>query len=393
MRRAILASAGLVLLSACETASHHHQHQHGVSTDPHAATSFTTAEAPLPKSAKVRSGETIARDADGRPYTSAQLGKTLPALSGKMADGSNFDPASLDTWTVIHVWGLWCGDSMADAPYTAALVTAIEQDPDLDFLSIHTPQNTNRTNPKDMFGKHGSVAAYFDSKGYSFPTLIDDDASLRQALEINWTPSYFLVDPDGIVRGYRTDLSVAEGEPVKDFLKDVARVKTKLTQAGVGRPPAHAVIGPDGAMGVTGAIPFNTNAIRAAFPGFEVVPDKMMAEGQVYPVFNIMAGTDASPVFVVESDWSLGQVHRVSTSHPDVAGPAGEHIGLFRLSALPQADQAACLNGVDESAALLVCSEIQNGARFQRIFKPLNDGMDAVLVRMAYYPAAPEAMD
>lgn len=387
MKRAILAAAGLVLLSACESAPHHHEH--GVSTDSHAATSFTTADAPLPKSAKTRKGEAIARDADGRPYSHALLGETLPSLSGEMADGSIFDPASLTNWTIIHVWGLWCGDSMADAHYTAALVTAIAQDPDLDFLSIHTPDSASHTAPQDMFGKYGSVAAFFGSKGYSFPTLIDEDASLRQALEIKWTPSYLLVDPDGIVRGYRTDLSVAGGEPVKDFLKDVARVRKDLKNAVTEKPS----IGPEGAMGLTGAIPFNTNAIRAAFPGYEVVPDQIMAKGDVYPVFNIVAGTDTTPLYVVESDWSLGQVHHVSTSHPNVAGPEGEHIGLFRLSALPQADQAACLNGVDESATLLVCNELQNGARFQRVFEPLKDGRDAVLVRMAYYPAAPEATD
>ena len=387
MKRTILASAGLVLLAACAAPSHHHAH--GVSTDPHGATSFMTADTSSQASAQTPTGESIARDADGRPYSNALLGSALPPLSGTMADGSVFDPTSLDKWTVIHVWGLWCGDSMADAPYTAALVNAIAQDPDLEFLSIHTPYTASHTAPKDMFGKHGSVAAFFDSRGYSFPTLIDDDASLRQALEIKWTPSYLLVDPDGIVRGYRTDLSVAGGEPVKDFLKDVARVKTEWKTA-IGEKPS---IGPEGAMGLTGAIPFNTSAIRAAFPEYEVVPDQLTAEGDLYPVFNIVAGMDTAPLYVVESDWSLGQVHRVSTSHPDVAGPAGEHIDLFRLSALPQADQAACLNGVDESAALLVCSEMQNGARFQRVFKSLNDGRDAVLVRMAYYPAAPEATD
>ncbi|MDX1294573.1 MAG: TlpA disulfide reductase family protein, partial [Hyphomonas sp.] len=351
MKPAIAASAGLVLLAACATPSHH---EHGVSTDPHGATSFVTADALSPTPAEPRNGERIARDADGRPYSHALLGQPLPALSGKMADGSTFDPASLDKWTVIHVWGLWCGDSMADAPYTAALVTAIGQDPDLDFLSIHVPYTANHTEPTQMFGKHASLAAFFRSKGYSFPTLVDDDATLRQALQINWTPTYLLVDPDGVVRAFRTDLSVAEGEPVKDFLRDVARVKAEEKEAATAQSARTVSIGPDGAMGLKGAIPFNTNAIRAAFPGFEVVPGQMTTDGQVYPVFNIVAGGDPAPSYVVESDWSLGQVHRVSTAHPDVSGPTGEHVGTFRLSALPAADQAQCDEGHDATAGLLV---------------------------------------
>ncbi|MCA8892930.1 MAG: alkyl hydroperoxide reductase, partial [Hyphomonas sp.] len=71
----------------------------------------------------------------------------------------------------------------------------------------------------------GSIDAYFEEKGYSYPVVIDRDTSLRTALQIGWTPSYILVSPDGVVKGYRSEFSAAEGEPVKDFLKDVARVK------------------------------------------------------------------------------------------------------------------------------------------------------------------------
>ncbi|MDX1293908.1 MAG: hypothetical protein R3265_13935, partial [Hyphomonas sp.] len=70
MKPAITASAGLVLLAACATPSHH---QHGISTDPHGATSFVTADALSPTPAEPRNGERIARDADGRPYSHALL--------------------------------------------------------------------------------------------------------------------------------------------------------------------------------------------------------------------------------------------------------------------------------------------------------------------------------
>ena len=50
---------------------------------------------------------------------------------------------------------------------------------------------------------------------------------MRSALKIGWTPSYLLVSPDGVVKGYRSEFSAAGGEPVKDFLKDIARVKAE----------------------------------------------------------------------------------------------------------------------------------------------------------------------
>lgn len=126
MIRQFISAASLIALVACGQGAD--KADHGVSTDPNAATGFITSNTVAPETATVREGETIARDADGRPYSYALLGEPLPALSGQMADGTAFDPASLDgTWNVIDVWGIWCGDCMADAPYVAALVTAIEK--------------------------------------------------------------------------------------------------------------------------------------------------------------------------------------------------------------------------------------------------------------------------
>nr|WP_321511808.1 TlpA disulfide reductase family protein [uncultured Hyphomonas sp.] len=187
---------------------------------PEDATGFITAN-PLP----LADDGSIRSDDYGRPYEYALLGKQLPHFTGTMLDGTEFDSADLNQWTVIDVWGLWCSDCLADGPYAAALATAIDQDPDLDFLSIHVPASAARTTPEELYKKYGSIEAYFDEKGFEFPVVLDMDTSLRSALKISWTPSYLLVSPDGVVKGYRSEFSAAKGEPVKDFLKDVARVK------------------------------------------------------------------------------------------------------------------------------------------------------------------------
>ena len=190
---------------------------------PEDATGFITAN-PLPLDPE---GKEVRRDDYGRPYEYALLGQKLPEFSGSLLDGTEFDSTKLKTWTVIDVWGIWCSDCRADGPYVAALATAINQDPDLDFVSIHTPASEARISPEEMFGKFGSVEAYFADTGYNFPVLVAPDVSLRNALKITWTPSYILVSPDGVVKGYRSEFAAAKGEPVKDFLKDIARVKAE----------------------------------------------------------------------------------------------------------------------------------------------------------------------
>lgn len=187
-----------------------------------AATYLITPGMSVPPTADMSRGD-VPRDDYGRPYTYEYLGQRLPAFSGPLADGGTFSSIALEgKWTVIEVWGLWCHDSMTDAPYAAALSTALAQDPDVDFITIHTPQNAQNIR---TYGKHGSVAAFFDEKGYRYRTLIDTDASVRDTLKIRWTPSYLVIAPDMTVQAFRTGLADADGEPVKDFVREIANVR------------------------------------------------------------------------------------------------------------------------------------------------------------------------
>jgi len=230
IRSFVAASTMIALVSACSPAGGNTEapaETADASATPESvlpadATGFIT-ENPLP----LAEDGSLRRDDYGRPYEYAFLGEKLPHFTGTMLDGSTFDSDNLTNWTVIDVWGLWCGDCLADAPYVAALSTAIEQDPDLDFLSIHVPASAARTSPEELYKKYGSIDAYFEEKGYSYPVVLDPDTSLRSALKIGWTPSYLLVSPDGVVKGYRSEFAAAKGEPVKDFLKDIARVKAE----------------------------------------------------------------------------------------------------------------------------------------------------------------------
>lgn len=170
------------------------------------------------------------RDEDGRPFTHENLGTMIAPFAGKTASGDDYSSdALLGNWTVIEVWGLWCHDSMNDAPYAAALSTALNQDPDVDFMSVHTPHTKDEADK--AYADYGSVAAYFEEKGYSFLTVVDEDASIRTALNIRWTPSYLLIAPDGTLQAFRTGLADAEGDPVKDFVRAISEIRGEWATA------------------------------------------------------------------------------------------------------------------------------------------------------------------
>lgn len=193
------------------------------------AQGFITANTAPPQGATDSRGDGVFRDDYGRPFQYGLLGQKLPDFTAPTSDGGTFSSSDINRWTVIDVWGAWCSDCVADGPYVDALARAIAQDPDLDFVSIHVPANANRATPEELFGKYGSLEAYFASAGYSVPSVVlDNDASLRQLLQISWTPSYLVLSPDGVVRGFRTDLRVIEDQPVKTFIQDIAEVRKEV---------------------------------------------------------------------------------------------------------------------------------------------------------------------
>lgn len=191
--------------------------------DGDAATGFYRPGAAAPASADLSRGD-VPRDNYGRPYTYEGLGAPLPAFSGQTTVQTTFSSSLLEgRWTVIEVWGIWCHDSRRDAPYAAALSRALAQDPDVDFMSIHTPPNGDQAH-RALRG-YTSVSAWFDEKGWAFLTVIDDDASIRENLQIRWTPTYLLIAPDLTVQGFRTGLADAGEDAVKTFVQDIARTR------------------------------------------------------------------------------------------------------------------------------------------------------------------------
>lgn len=222
MLRTLTFTVAMLGLAACAEAHNHH------SSDGDQATDYYRLGDEIPETADLSRGD-VPRDDYGRPYTYEGLGEPLPLFSGTLAEGDTFTSAQLEgRWTVIEVWGIWCHDSRRDAKYAAALSTALAQDPDVDFMSIHTPQNAKRAN-KALKG-YASVSAWFDEKGWRFPTVIDEDASIREALQIRWTPTYLVVAPDLTVQGFRTGLADAGEMAVKDFAQDIAETRRNWRQ-------------------------------------------------------------------------------------------------------------------------------------------------------------------
>jgi thiol-disulfide isomerase/thioredoxin len=373
MVRALIAS--LAVLAACAAPESDESAtppagaaETAVPADMPKARGFITKKEAAPEGARDIRGDGVLRDADERPFSHALLGERLPSLKVPLNSGRTMDLSVPGKWTVVDVWGIWCSDCMNDAPYADALSRAIAQDPDLAFVSVHVPASKTRITPQEMFGKYGSVESYMKEKGYIYPVVIDVDATKREALKIAWTPTYLLVSPDGVVRGFRTDLSVAEGEPVKDFMRDIARVRSEVKKAAM-TERVPATIGPEGAMKLKGETPFTMEAMQTAFPGHEFISETIAGGIANYPVFHVVAPEKPSErLYTVEPDWTKGYVRTVSTLSASVKGPGGVQIGVLTLSEFRKGSTAMCEREVPQApkVARFICQHADG--RFDYIF-------------------------
>ncbi len=161
----------------------------------------------------------VATDTEGRPLSHPMVGRAAPVFTAETAAGGAVSNATLaGKWSVLDFWGIWCPDCMVDAPQVEALSRAIAQDPDLQFFGVHVDKR---------YGRWDSVAAYLAEKGVTYPVLLDPDKALYRAFQMQWVPTYLVIDPRGVVRGFRTDLSTetsSEGG-VKTFIQDIARLR------------------------------------------------------------------------------------------------------------------------------------------------------------------------
>jgi len=136
------------------------------------------------------------------------LGSTLPALSGKKMYGEDFSSESLrDRWTILGVWP--AGNPPAEEPtYAAALVSAADQDPDLDVLILY--------------------AAAEAAPGNSvWPRASVSKAALA-TLKLPETPAYLLVGPDLTIEGYRGALSATPQDGVKPVFRGVHEIRKQI---------------------------------------------------------------------------------------------------------------------------------------------------------------------
>ncbi len=197
MRHALAATA-FIALAACGQPP-------AEPTAPPVAQTLAAEEAPAaPVPARTRTpveGWEVA----SAPYPG--IGATLPEFSGARLTGEAITRETLrGRWNII---GFDAPDTKTDAEVThiSALNSAVDQDPDLDFVQVYRMPE--------------GVTAQRISKWPS----ISDDGSIFAALGVTQTPAYLLVGPDLTVEAWRGALSVNPTDGIKPVIMGVHEIR------------------------------------------------------------------------------------------------------------------------------------------------------------------------
>lgn len=110
----------------------------------------------------------------------------------------------------LNFWATWCPPCREEMPYIQELYEEYQamDDPDVVFLGVAFPDYGSETSIE-------GITQFMEENGYTYPVLMDTDASLMLPYYITAYPTTFMIDPDGNVLGY------IPGGMTKDIMENV----------------------------------------------------------------------------------------------------------------------------------------------------------------------------
>ena len=123
----------------------------------------------------------------------------IPALDFTLADqfGNTHTLEEYKGKTILlNFWATWCGPCRSEMPDLQAIYEDYgKNEKDLVVLGVAAPNLGQE-------GAEADITAFLEENGYTYPTLMNTDASLFYSYGISSFPTTFMIDKDGNVYGY-----------------------------------------------------------------------------------------------------------------------------------------------------------------------------------------------
>lgn len=97
---------------------------------------------------------------------------------------------------LLNFWATWCGPCRSEMPDLQSIYEDYgKNEKDLVVLGVAAPNLGQE-------GSEADITAFLEENGYTYPTLMNTDASLFYSYGISSFPTTFMIDKDGNVYGY-----------------------------------------------------------------------------------------------------------------------------------------------------------------------------------------------
>jgi thiol-disulfide isomerase/thioredoxin len=125
-----------------------------------------------------------------------ETGGAAPDFTLQDTAGNQVSLASLKgSVVVLDFWATWCGPCMKGLPKIDEFAKwAAESGKPIKVFAVNTMENA--TDPAERLDK---IGAFWKSKGFAFPTLIDADDAVSRAYGVQGIPFTVVIDPQGNV--------------------------------------------------------------------------------------------------------------------------------------------------------------------------------------------------
>ncbi|MBL8545832.1 MAG: hypothetical protein JNL81_05170 [Hyphomonadaceae bacterium] len=133
-----------------------------------------------------------------------------------------------------------------------------------------------------------------------------------------------------------------------------------------------STIGPDGAAGISAALPMNVAAVQGAAADYVVAEVDDQVEGEAFKAITLSTG--AEEVFRVLPTADRQHIHSVVTRSAQARSPAGEVVGQSKFAVAPPEEVVFCATEQFDGGNGFACSTAADG-RFWRVYR-LPDGAE-----------------
>ena len=138
-----------------------------------------------------------------------QVGKRAPDFQLNTLDGQSVSLGDLKGKPVLlNFWATWCGPCRIEMPFLQQIYDEW-RGRGLVLLAINISESPSQ------------IAEFMQNQGLSFPVLLDSGGEIAQKYNIQYIPSTFFIDKDGIIQDMKVGSfqSKAEIESILNKLK------------------------------------------------------------------------------------------------------------------------------------------------------------------------------